>query len=366
MQCLNAKKWLSWVSLAGRLTMYCTKLSIVIVTWNSAQRISKCLEAILHDPSLPSSTEVIVSDNASSDDTVAIVDKRFPSVSLIRNLENLGFGAANNEGFAESHGEYVLFLNDDAMVTPGAVSTMMDFAERHPAVGLIGPRLLNPDGSLQRSITNDSSVWLDMLWVLMPFQMDNRDSLLRRIAAATARHLHLASLGHCSDHSRTSPVSCVKGASMLVRRSVLEEVGGFDEDIFLWAEENELCRRIRKAGWRIVYYPEAEVIHVGGSSVGRFSAINPTRLFVQKHKSNLHIFETHSCALNLAVYKLGMVAILLLRSLVLSLRLSLCPPQSRLPLLQRREAFIATVRVLIDPAFRSKNIYTEVDFSYLD
>jgi len=315
--------------------------------------------------SLPE-TEVIISDNASQDGTLAIIRAKFPSVKIIENKQNLGFGTANNRGFQHSKGQYVLFLNDDTLVKPGALAQMVSFMGANPDIGVVGPRLLNPDGTLQRSIVRIPSIWVDMLRALVPRGIEINTPIIRSFVQRVAKLLRINNLGSFSDYTFEADVDCVLGACLLTRRSTFEQVGGFDENIFLWCEEGELCYRIRQSNWRIVYYPVAQVIHLGGSTLGRMGETIPKRVIVQKYKSTLYFYKKHTSSLNTALFRVGLVTIFTLRSTFLTMLLWFSTPDKRRLKLAEREAFLAIVRMLLDSNYRRQNIYTEMKFRYLE
>ena len=339
-------------------------LSVVIVTYNAIKHIDDCLHSICQTTP-PPKVEVLVSDNGSTDGTVELVKEKYPQVTLIQHGQNLGFGPANNRGVSHSRGQYVLFLNDDTIVRPDALFKMFEFMGAHPDVGVIGAKLLNPDGTLQLSITRDPSIWMDMLRTLLPRRLEINTTVTRKLVQRYARILRIEHLGRFSDHDHIVDVDCVMGACLLVRRMVLDRVGTFDENIFLWCEENDLCRRIRRANWRIVYFPSAEIVHFGGSTMGRPDALLPKRAFVQRFKSNLYYYEKHTSKLNVVVYKVGLVSILFFRILILALTILLSKSEYKRILLGHREICWATIRVLLDPNFRKQNVYTEMKFDYL-
>lgn len=340
-------------------------LSIVIVTTNAIRHIDGCLSSIYQTTPLPE-IEVVVSDNGSTDGTVELVKEKYPQVLLVQNGRNLGFGPANNRGLSQSKGRYILFLNDDTIVRSGALSKMIEFMDANPDVGVLGAKLLNPDGTLQRSITRDPSIWMDMLRALLPRRLEINTPATRKLVQRYAHVFGTKQLGRFSDHNRTIDVDCVMGACLLTRRSILERVGSFDENIFFWCEENDLCYRIRQAKWRIVYYPDAEIVHFGGSTVGRPDNVVPKRVFVQRFKSNLYYYEKHTPKWNVVIFKVGIVFILLLRYLGLCVQLLFSRSDQKRLLLGQREISWTAIRVLLDTEFQKQNVYTEMKFKYLD
>jgi len=231
------------------------RLSIIIVTYNSADVVGPCLESIGRgeDPSV----EIFVVDNASRDGTADFVRRNYPFVMLQANAENRGFAAANNQAIPFCRGRYVVFLNPDTVVGAGALATMAEFMDANPRVGLAGPRIVNPDGTVQHSVST-------------------------RYPGGKYGVQELAGL--------PGAIACVMGACQIVRREILEELNGFDERFFLYAEDQDLCLRIRKLGWEIGIIGSAEVTHYGGWSERGFEPIEVFRkkacaeqLFYRKH-----------------------------------------------------------------------------------
>ena len=227
------------------------EVSVVIVSYNTAALTVRCLTH-LHEDLAGRPAEVFVVDNGSTDGSVAAVRAGFPGVGVIESGRNAGFGAANNSAMARARGEFLLLLNSDAFVEPGCVAALVDCLRRRPAAGVVGPRLLNADGSLQRScfrFVSPGRAWLENLW-------------LSRLGGPASR------IGDYSrwPHDVEADVDWVVGACMLVRRAAYEQVGGFDERFFMYAEETDWQRRIRSAGWGVAFCPAARVTHLGGAS----------------------------------------------------------------------------------------------------
>lgn len=248
-------------------------LSVVIVSWNTRDLLGRCLLS-LQQSSAALSSQVVVVDNGSSDDTVEMVRAEFPRVELLINRRNLGFGVANNLAFSVARGRYVLLLNPDTELHAGAIETLLDFMERHPDVGVAGTTLLNPDGSLQPSCRPFYSFFGSL----------KRNRLVERVTDRWK----------IADVQRTNQPADVEwmiGACLLIRRTVLQEVGGFDPDFFVYAEEIDLQYRIRQMGWRIAYVPSSGVLHHGGQSARQSplaASLHDYRgrwLFVRKHYS---------------------------------------------------------------------------------
>jgi N-acetylglucosaminyl-diphospho-decaprenol L-rhamnosyltransferase len=230
-------------------------LSVVVLSWNVADLLADCLR------SLPGAcagwwprTEVIVVDNASTDNSADMVRTRFPHVRLIHLPENLGFSGGNNAGIRAARGDYILLLNPDTVAHPGSISLLCDYMEAHPEAGIIGPRLLNADGSLQPSRRRFPTLTTALIESTPLQQFVPNASSLRRF--------------YMLDRPEDAPqqVDWLSGAVLLCRREALEQAGPFDPGYFMFSEEVDLCRRVAQAGWSIAYLPAAEVTHFGGGS----------------------------------------------------------------------------------------------------
>jgi GT2 family glycosyltransferase len=227
-------------------------LSALIVNWNVRDLLRRCLQSVLTH-SFPGSLEVIVVDNGSTDGSVEMVRTEFPQVHLIANPDNRGFTAANNQGLAVARGRYVLLLNPDTEVVDDALATMVAFVDTHPDVGVVGPQLLNPDGTVQssrRRFPTLATALFESTWLqpYAPRRLLTRYYVLDR-----------------SD-DEVQDVDWVTGAALMARREAIEQVGPLDEEFFMYSEELDWCRRFRAAGWRVVYLPTARVIHHEGKS----------------------------------------------------------------------------------------------------
>jgi len=243
------------------------RVAAVVVTYDALPWIEQCLESL-------AGVETVVVDNGSSDGTVAFVRERFPDVRLVES-ENRGLGAGWNLGLRETTSAYALLLNADAWLVAGGLDRLVAFADTRPRAAVVGPRLLNPDGTLQRSVRGYPTVW----------RLATEYLFLRKLAPGSSA-LN-AFYGGGFDHDRTREVEVVMGACMLLRRAAVEEVGYCDEDYFLFSEETDWCFRFREAGWEVVFYPGAECIHVRGAShSGRLYRENLRGhlLFLTKHR----------------------------------------------------------------------------------
>lgn len=230
-----------------------TDVSIIIVNWNTLGLLRDCLASVYAETKGVDS-EVIVVDNASTDGSQAMVKAEFPRVALIENASNMGFAAANNQGMKVARGRYVLLLNSDTVVLDGAIQKMVAFADSHPDVGVAGCRVENPDGSLQPTCFMFPSLLNLVLMTTYLYKVFPKSPFFGR--------------AHMTwwDRADAREVEVVTGCFMLVRREVIEKVGGFDEAYFFTGEEADWCRRIGRAGWKLMFTPSARIIHLDGAT----------------------------------------------------------------------------------------------------
>ncbi len=255
------------------------KLSIIIVSWNVKAILSNCIESIIHSPpSFP--YEIIVIDNASTDETVEFIESHYPFVKTAKNTENKGFASANNQGATISRGEYLFFLNPDTIILPDALDKLVCYLDYHSDVAMCGPLILNKDETLQTSVRN-----------------------LPSFRGALYRYTILKYLGLFKSHFETwhnrnfdytneADVKQIIGAALLIRRSAFEKIGGFDERFFMYYEEVDLCRRLATDNARIVYFPQAKIIHLKGGSAKQI----PARIRFMMLRSLLLYFQKHSAS----------------------------------------------------------------------
>jgi len=228
-------------------------LSIIIVSWNVQELLSACLQSIQAAAKDNMVVETIVVDNASTDDTPALLRRDFPGVRLIEPGENTGFTRGNNLAIDVAAGRHLLFLNPDTEIVADALPRLVAYLDEHSSVGVVGPQLLNPDGTVQSSRRRFPTLWtavFESTW-LQPL--------------APRRVLDRYFMRDVPD-DETCEVDWVQGAAFAVRHTVVDQVGRFDEAFFMYSEELDWQKRIKQAGWQIVSLPDAQVIHHGGSS----------------------------------------------------------------------------------------------------
>ena len=272
-------------------------LSIFIVNWNVREALRSCLASIAANKgNVPA--EVIVADNNSSDGSVDMVRSEFPWVMVLAMNKNLGFARANNRALAHASGAYVLFLNPDTSVQPGALATLVGYLEQHASVAMVAPKLVNADGSFQYGSVRRNPTLGAMLIILLKLQ-----HLMP--ASRLLREYYFADFAHEEEQE----VDQVMGAAMCVRRSTLDRYGFFDEKFFLWFEEVDLCLRFRKAGEKIVYVPSARITHLGGQSFKQQLPLVKQRIY---NRSALHFFMKHHGILASVPLLLAMLVNLLL------------------------------------------------------
>ena len=245
-------------------------VSVVIVNWNTRDLLAQCLKSVFETAG-DLKLEVFVVDNASSDVSADMVRHEFPQVQIIENQENVGFARANNQAIRQSAGRYVLLLNSDTQARPGALRTLVNALDSLSRAGAGGPRLLNPDGTLQPMCHPMTTIWREF-WYLL-----HLDGIVR---------LSTYNMTHW-DATVAHPVDVVSGACLLLRREALQEIGLLDERYFMYAEEVDFCYRLAERGWEVYWLPMAEVMHMGGGSTRQVS----DEMFLQLYKSKYLFFK---------------------------------------------------------------------------
>src|SRR5512145_422032 len=245
-------------------------LSICIVTRQARDYLRDCLNSIAANPP-PGEYEMIVVDNASTDGTLEMLHDQFPSAQVVANSTDAGYTTPMNQALRRGVGRYLMQLNPDTLVHPGALSTLVEFAETHPDTAVCGPKVLNADGTMQKSCRRgDSRPWAVFTYFL------GLSRLFPRSKFFGGYHLnHL-------DEDQTNPVDGVAGSCMLMRRDVAERLDFLDERFFAYQEDADYCYRVRQAGYKVYYVPAAHITHFGGRGGTR---VQPYRSIYAWHQS---------------------------------------------------------------------------------
>ncbi|MDO5758400.1 MAG: glycosyltransferase family 2 protein [Rhodobacterales bacterium] len=232
-------------------------LSIVIVEWNTVDMLRDCLASVYaNDGGL--TLQVIVVDNASSDGSPEMVEAEFPQVTQIRNADNRGFAAANNQAFAICTGRHILMLNSDTYVLGDVLAASVRYLDDNPDVGAMGCRVLNPDLTMQRTC----SMWprlLDLMIMSSGLWKLKRPKFLGRFMMTDWKRDTLRE------------VEVISGCYLMLRMEVLKQIGPLDEDFFFFGEETDWCRRMGDAGWRLIFAPVGEIVHYGSASARKLN-----------------------------------------------------------------------------------------------
>jgi len=228
-------------------------VSIVIVSWNTRDVLRDCLRSV-YEQAGNVGFEVIVVDNASTDGSAQMVKRSFPKAKLIANSTNRGFAAGNNQGIAIAKGRYVLLLNSDTIILDKAVAKTVAFADDNPEAAVVGCKILNSDRTLQQSCFMFPSLLNLLLAATYLYKLLPRSRFFGRERMSWW------------DRNDVREVDVVTGCFMLIRREAIEQVGPMDERFFMYGEETDFCYRFKKAGWKVMFTPAAEIIHLGGQS----------------------------------------------------------------------------------------------------
>ncbi len=252
-------------------------LSVSIVSWNAREHLERCLGSVFENVG-GLDLEVFVVDNDSSDGTADMVGSRFPRVSFIRNPKNVGYGVANNQAFRLCSGRHVLVLNPDTLIRPGSLKGLVDFLDSHESAGVVGPKILNPDGSFQFSCMRNVPTLLSEVFELTRL---NRKFPKNRIIGSYY-------MTYCDPDSERE-VSLLSGSCMMLRKTALDSVGGFDEGFFMYAEDMDLCHRVVRTGWQCWYFPGVQIVHVGGQSTKHI----PEARLIHSQQGKYEFFRRH-------------------------------------------------------------------------
>ncbi|PSB34652.1 glycosyltransferase family 2 protein [Stenomitos frigidus] len=247
-------------------------VSIILVNYNGANVMLECLRSLLQFlHSVP--YEIIVVDNASTDGSAALVAESVPTVNLIKQTENRGFGSGNNVGAKHAKGEFLFFLNTDTLLINDVLPHLVMLMKNDPKIGIIGTKLLNADRSLQLSIASEISL------------NGEYQTLKQQKEYAVPQQREAIE----QKFEQEQPVDIVIGAAFFIRRALFEALNGFDETFFMYFEESDLCQRARDQGWQVLYTPEVSIIHLGGYSVGKVS----DQMRLEYRRSQLYYYQKH-------------------------------------------------------------------------
>ncbi|MCF2146678.1 glycosyltransferase family 2 protein [Desmonostoc muscorum LEGE 12446] len=247
-------------------------VSILLVNYNGAEILPDCLNSLKKFIDIPS-YEIIVVDNASSDSSVELITHKFPEVHLLRQTENRGFGAGNNAGAKVASGEFLFLLNTDTVLTSNILPHLIELMQADPQVGIIGPKLLNRDGSLQISVS-------PALGIKGEYQ---------------ARNMHRDYLNNSEQNlieqrfQEIQEVDIIVGAAFFIRSSLFHELGGFDEKFFMYFEESDLCQRAQYQGYKIIYTPHVSLIHLQGYSIEKAA----NKMAIEYRRSQIYFYQKH-------------------------------------------------------------------------
>lgn len=251
-------------------------VSIIIVSWNTKDILYGCLKSI-SEQTKKIDYEIIVVDNASADGSAEMVKKNFPSFILIENSKNRGFAAANNQGIAITKGCYVLLLNSDTIILNDAISKTVFFADNNPDAAVVACKVLNPDGTLQLSCFMFPSLLNMLLSSSYIYKLFPRSKFFGREQMTWW------------DRNHARDVDVVTGCFMLVRQTAIEQIGSMDEQFFMYGEETDWCYRFKQAGWKVMFAPAGEIIHLGNQS----AKSHPASMFLQLRGSILIFMKKH-------------------------------------------------------------------------
>jgi len=253
------------------------KLAIVIVSYNVGNYLKNCLDSVKKtaqnlDP------EIIVVDNNSTDNSLQILAREFPEVKVIANSRNYGFAKGANLGMKKTQAEFILLLNPDTLVSECAITSMLEYMQSRPEIGILGPQLLDPDGSLQHSCRSFPS------WSVY---FSNRQSLLNRFFPSNrwSNQYLLKQI----DHSKIQEVDWITGCCLLLRKKMLEEIDYLDEDFFMYIEDVDIAKRAKAKNWKVVYFPSAKLVHFKSKSVLQ----NRLRMVVEHHRSMYRYYSKY-------------------------------------------------------------------------
>src|SRR6056297_1527525 len=253
-------------------------LSIIIVSYNTKVLTKQMLESIYQEKNLDFDYETFVVDNHSQDGSIEMIQSSFPEVKLIVNKENFGFSKANNIAIKQAKGNFILLLNSDTFVNEFCLEKSLKYLQAHPKVGALGCKVMLPNGNLDHACKRGFPTPSASLYYLL--KLDKLFPNSKKFGAYDLTYL---------SENETHEVDSLMGAFMIVRKETIAEVGLLDEEYFMYGEDIDWCYRIKKKGWKIIYYPEACIIHYKGGS----SKKKKVKLIYEFHNSMWLFFKKH-------------------------------------------------------------------------
>ncbi|MCW5821611.1 MAG: glycosyltransferase family 2 protein [Cyanobacteria bacterium TGS_CYA1] len=267
-------------------------VSIVIVNWKTPDLLMACIESIKTNDTGYKDFEFLIVDNNSQDGSVELISKNYPEIFLLANDENLGFSIACNQVIPRAKGKYVLLLNPDTLVEDNAISKLRAFLDERSECGAVGPKVLNPDGTLQlacrRSFPSLESAFYRVTYLSRIFPNNKTFSKYN--------------LTH-ADPDKELEVDALSGSCMMVRKDIVDRIGLLDEDIFMFGEDIDWCWRVKEDGYKVIYFPQSVVYHIHGAS----SRLRPIGATINLHKGmevfyRKHYAKQYWAPINLLVY----------------------------------------------------------------
>lgn len=253
----------------GDRTLTPCDVSVCTVTLHARDYLRDSLHSLAENTRV--SYEIIVVDNGSFDGVVEMVQDEFPQAHFIQNQANTGFTRPYNQAMRQATGRYLLILNPDTLILPQAIDRLVTYLDEHPEAGVVGPKVLNPDRTLQKPCKRGEPRPLAVFAYFIG--LDRRFPNNQRLNEYLLSYL---------DENQTHSVAGVSGSCMLIRREVIERIGYLDEALYAYQEDADFCRRTRDAGWQVVYYPQAQIVHFGGQGGSR---VQPYRSIFAWHRS---------------------------------------------------------------------------------
>ena len=254
------------------------ELSIIIVNYHHSHFLRDCLESVRLTVKAIQ-FEVIVVDNSSKDEELRSVLNQFPETRLLDNSTNLGFAYANNQGAEIAKGEFLLFINPDTIMKEGAIEGMLGHLRSNLSVGIVGPKVLNPNGTIQYSCRRFPTIWSGLF---------NRYSLMTRFFPNNRYSRDYLMSDY--DHNSTRSVDWVSGCCMMTPASIFKKINGFDKNYFLFIEDIDLCQTMKREGYKVHYFPGAQILHKISSSNARIAP----KIIIKRHKGMIYYYKKHS------------------------------------------------------------------------